>query len=235
VACDINQAQIDYVKHRIGGGAREIGSAERVLGLMRALMPLAGWRRGKIGRFLELDNPDDQLGFWRAELDTWRFRAGLSLLLSPLSLGRMYSSTLLSSLPAHFAQVLRGRLERCFAHHPNRTNPYLRALLSPSSLSESAVPAAASTIDLVVDDAADYLERCAAGSFAGFALSNILDGVREPYRQRLFSAVRRAAAPEASVVLRSFAEPASELSTNQALRDRSLLWGVVDVRSVASL
>jgi hypothetical protein len=31
-------------------------------------------------------------------------------------------------------------------------------------------------------------------------------------------------------VLRSFAEPPPELETNQAENDRSMLWGVVDIR-----
>jgi len=47
--------------------------------------------------------------------------------------------------------------------------------------------------------------------------------------------VRRAATGDAVVVWRSFAEPSPSLTTNQADRDRSLLWGVVDVRTVSGL
>jgi hypothetical protein len=47
--------------------------------------------------------------------------------------------------------------------------------------------------------------------------------------------VRRAAAPGATVVLRSFAEPTHATPYDGATRDRSVLWGVVDVRPVAEL
>jgi S-adenosylmethionine:diacylglycerol 3-amino-3-carboxypropyl transferase len=239
VACDINPAQIEYVKRRLAGGARELGTADKVMRLLHGLMPMAGFTRTKLEVFLALDSPDAQVSFFRNELDTWRFRVGLALLLSPSALRAVYSPALLSSLPTGFAAVLRKRMERCFALHSNRSNPYARALLL--GLDEAAADpaqegsAGLSKIDLVCDDAASYLERSIPGSFDAVALSNILDGAGASYRERLVRAVRRATNPDAAVVLRSFGEPPPGMRTNRAEHDRSMLWGVVDVRPADTL
>src|SRR5262249_15365028 len=66
-------------------------------------------------------------------------------------------------------------------------------------------------------------------SFDAFSLSNILDGAPAGYADRLHRAVRRAAVPGAVLVSRSFAEPVSEMKSNWAERDRSFLWGIVNV------
>ena len=95
-------------------------------------------------------------------------------------------------------------------------------------------PAEASGIRLVHADAAAFLESEPAGSFAGFALSNILDGASAEYERRLVAAVKRAATKDAVVVLRSFREPPMDMPTNRAADDRAMLWGIVDVRPVAS-
>ena len=238
VACDINPAQIDYVERRMSGGARETGAADRIMAFLRGFMPLAGWSRIKVRHFLSLDDPAAQTSYFRDELDTWRFRTGLDVLLSPLSLRGAYSPSLLACLPPRFSAVLRGRMLRCFARHPNRTNPYAHALLLGSSEDPADAapgPKAASRVELLVDDAAAYLERCAPGSFVGISISNILDGASLAYEARLLSAVRRAAAEGAVVVRRSFSEPASHLRTNCAENDRSMIWGVVDVRPAKDL
>ena len=129
---------------------------------------------------------------------------------------------------------MRGRMERCFALHANRTNPYARALLL-GELADVPPPPEAKDIRLVHADAAGYLEREPAASFAGFALSNILDGADAAYQVRLVAAVKRAAAADAVVVLRSFRDPPAALATNRAAEDRAMLWGIVDVRPAAAL
>jgi S-adenosylmethionine:diacylglycerol 3-amino-3-carboxypropyl transferase len=232
VAVDINPRQLAYAERRLAGAPAVRGTAERVMGFGRAFAPLVGWRRGRVRAFLDLDDPAEQMEFWRRHLDTRRFRAAFDTLLSATVLGAVYASPFLGFLPRNLGEVMRGRMERCFGLHPNRTNPYARALLL-GELSDETRPAPGK-IRLVHADAAAWLEREPAGSFDGFTLSNILDGADEAYRRRLFAAVERAAAPGAVMVLRSFAEPREPLPTNRAALDRSMLWGLVDVRPCAA-
>lgn len=227
VAVDVNPRQIEYARRRIAGDPGAPGVAERRMAIGRRLMPLVGWRRSCLRDFLDLDDPGEQVASWRRHFDTRRFRAALDLALSNVVLRRIYAGAFLSALPARFGAVLRARMERAFARHPNRANPYARALfMGEFSL---APPGAERRIELVPADAADYLERAPAGSFDGFSLSNILDGADRAYRRRLGAAVRRSAAPGAVVVLRSFGEPTSDRPSNRAAEDRAMLWGVVDV------
>ena len=228
-AVDINPVQLDYARQRLAGAPARVGSAERLLAFGRALLPLAGWHRRDLETFLAFDQVDAQLAFWKERLDTRRFRAGVDLLLSITGLRAVYASPFLDVLPTHFGRVMRGRMERCFARHPNASNPYARALLL-GERPPAAVPPS-HPIDLVCADAATYLESCEPGSFGGFTLSNVLDGAPPEYRDRLLAAVDRAARPGAVRVLRSFAEPEQSSPTNRAGDDRSMLWGVVEVRS----
>ena len=181
--------------------------------------------------FLQMHDPAEQLDFWRRNLDTRRFRAGVGLLLSFAALRSAYASPFLEVLPPHFGQVMRTRMERCFGRHPNADNPFARALL------RGELPASGdgtgSEVELACADAAAFLERCPPARFDAFTLSNVLDGATVGYRRRLLAAVQRAATPGARVVLRSFGEPESEVATNLAGDDRSMLWGVVDVRDVS--
>ena len=235
VACDINPAQLAYAQRRIAGGAIEVGAAEKVMAFGRRLMPLAGWSADAVRVFLSLEDTEEQVVFWRDHLDTWRFRSGFDALMSVTGLRAVYAPEFLAFLPRRFGAVLRARMERCWAHHPNATNPHARALLLGETAERTAPPREASSIGLVLADAASYLESAPPRSFHAFTLSNILDGAAASYRARLFAAVRRAAAPDAVAVLRSFGEPAGPMAANQAERDRSMLWGIVDVRRAAEL
>jgi S-adenosylmethionine:diacylglycerol 3-amino-3-carboxypropyl transferase len=230
VAVDLNPVQLAYAERRFAGGLRQRGTAERILAFVRTLGPLAGWRSARLRSFLAIDDPAEQIVYWHRYFDTRRFRAAFDLLLSVPTLRSIYAPSFLHFLPRKLGALMRGRMERCFALHPNRTNPYARALLL-GEMPANRPPPEAKEIRLVHADAASFLEGEPAGSFDGFALSNILDGASAAYERRLFAAVRRAAAPGAVAVLRSFREPPSVLPTNQAANDRAMLWGIVDVRS----
>jgi S-adenosylmethionine:diacylglycerol 3-amino-3-carboxypropyl transferase len=234
VAVDINPVQLAYLQQRLGGRAVQRGSAERILAFGRSLAPLAGWNKRTVEAFLDLDDPEQQILYWRRHLDTRRFRVAFSFLFSRLVLRSVYAAAFLDCLPPNFASVLRARMERCFALHSNRRNPYAHALLLGEIRSAAEVPEF-QQIQLTCADAADFLEHQPAGSFTGFSLSNILDGTNPAYERRLFAAVQHAAAPGAMVVLRSFREPECTTQTNHAAEDRSMLWGVVDIRQASAL
>ena len=233
VACDINPVQLAYAERRVRGAAAEVGDAERAMAFARAFLPLVGWRAGVIRSFLTLSNVTEQVSFWRAHLDTRRFRASFDALMSPAVLRLVYAPQFLSFLPARFGAVLRTRLERGFARQANATNPYARALLLGETDDEPRPKMP--RVQFILGDAASYLESCPAGFFDAFSLSNVLDGTDPTYRSRLSRAVRRAATKDAVVVLRSFGEPPPGLATNYAEYDRAMLWGVVDVRSAHAL
>jgi len=229
VAVDINPVQLAYAEQRFNGDPGYRGKAERVMDFMRFFGPLAGWRAARVRRFIELDDPTEQMAYWKRELDTWRFRAALDGLFSVTALRSVYAPRFLDFLPRRLGSVMRGRMERCFARHPNRNNPYARSLLL-GELSSEPPPPQARDVRLIHADVADYLENEAPASFDGFTLSNILDGVDDAYQQRLIAAVKRAATPGAVTVLRSFGDAMAQSPANRAADDRAMLWGSVLVR-----
>ena len=224
-AVDINPAQLAYARSL---GPVQDGAADQGLAHLRRLAPAAGWTASRLNNFLDLVDPTEQLAYWRVYLNTARFRFVLDTLLQPRILSRFYDSALLAQLPANFGEVLRHRLERGFALHPNRTNPYLHRLLRGTP-----IPTATPAVPIVwhVADALEFLAQAPPQSFDGFTISNILDGATETYAGQLHAAMVRAAAPGAAVVVRSFAEP----STPPAAQDRALLWGRITARPLASV
>jgi S-adenosylmethionine:diacylglycerol 3-amino-3-carboxypropyl transferase len=234
VAADINPVQVAYARRRFSGWRGCRGAAERMMAFGRACAPLVGWSPARLREFLDLDDPVEQIAFWRRQLDTRRLRAAMDALLSRAVLRWAYAKPFLRACPRHFGRVMHGRMERGFARHSNRDNPYARALLL-GELADPPVPPEAQRIRLVHADAATFLEQEPEQRFDGFSLSNILDGASDGYRQRLLAAVHRAAAPGAVAVIRSVAEPPSASATNRAPEDRTMLWGVVDVVPVDAL
>lgn len=232
-AVDINPAQLAYAEARAAGSPAHLGTADRLLGFGRNLARLAGWSRARLEGFLSLSDCAEQIDFWDRELDTARWRSAVDTLLAPQLLGVCYRSPFLRSLPRDFGLRLRRRLRRGWASHPNDRSPFAALLLLGRSLPEPG--AARSPIRFVCADAADFLESCPPGTFEAFSLSNVGDGASPEYLVRLQAAIEHAAVPRAVVVSRSFREPDSAVATNQAGLDRSLLWGVVDVRKVKIL
>jgi hypothetical protein len=221
-AVDLNAAQIRYVWDRLAGGGRRAGLADRAMAVGRAL---SGWRPGAARRFLDLDDPSVQAAAWHAAWDTPRFAAFLAVAFAPFG-GRL-------GLPRRFDLAVRGRLADGFARHPNASNPQARLLLL--GVDRRAAAGGARPLDLHVADVATFLERGPASSWDGFALSNVADAAGPAYARRLVAAVTRAAAPGATVVLRSFAEPRTDAEAEWARRDRTHIWGRVLVGPAEAL
>jgi hypothetical protein len=197
-AVDINPRQLAYARARAGGGPIAEGAAERLVRWGRRGLTVVGWSRARLDEFLALSHTGEQTAYWRDWLDT-RWLGGR----------------------------LRQRLYRCCSIHPNRTNPYLRALLRGDPIPEPEP--VRYPIEFVCADAAAYLESCAPASFDGFTLSNIGDGASRRYMDRLRAAVWRASAPGAVSVLRSFGKPRTADDERWAAQDRGAIWGRIHV------
>jgi len=234
VAVDLNHAQISYVRSRLDGAPTRSGSVERLLAGARMVLDHTAWRRADLPAFCRLNDLAEQQLRWRRDFDTPTFRAVLGSVLSPLSVRAAGFAAFTSGVGTRFDSLMRDRLHLGLGRHRNADNPYLQALLLGrlgSTAGGSAGGAAADAIDLLRVDVAGYLESAPVGSFNGFSLSNVLDGADAAYCQRLRAAVRRAAAPGAVAVWRTFRTATSDADREWAARDRSLFWGGLRVES----
>lgn len=233
-AVDINPAQIEYAGARADGAPEREGTVDRFLRHGRWTLAALGWSKSLRRAFLELEDRAVQAEMWRCEFDTARYRAAVDTALSRPMLALAYRGRFVARAPRPLGPIMRARMARAWATHPNRPNPWAWRLLLGRHPQE-AEPAKAMPIRFFCADAAEYLESCPCESFDAFSLSNIGDGAPQEFLIRLRTAVRRASAPKAVVVSRSFAEADPGDTSNQAQRDRSLIWGTVSVRSAGEL
>jgi S-adenosylmethionine:diacylglycerol 3-amino-3-carboxypropyl transferase len=232
-AVDINPQQVTYARARAAGAPMRAGAVERLLSRGRRLLPLLGWTERRRREFLAMRDTAAQVRYWRHTLNSWRWRRAVDTLLSASLLGMVYASPFLGALPREFGPRIRARLQRGWATHANQTNPFAWRLLLGENPSAGEPPAC--NVSFVCADAAAYLESCETAAFTGFSLSNIVDGAPQSYVQRLHAAVKHAAAPGAVVVSRSFAEPTTGAENHWAARDRSLVWGAINVNRTGDL
>ena len=230
-AVDVNPAQIAHVRKRASGLASRAGHIETLMARIRKGFPAIGWTPNRLRTFLHFDDAAAQADYWNRVLDTGLWRASLRTLLSRWVLRLAYAAPLVHALPRDFSAIIRQRLARSWAAHPNRGNPYAWRMLAGAAEFDSAP--GPQTIRLVCFDAAAFLESCRPDAFDAFSLSNVLDGASSEYAERLRRAVRRAGSRDAVVITRSFAEPAEQGRWNRVADDRSLIWGSVDVRPIA--
>ena len=236
-AVDINPAQLAYARRRAAGGPMVDGSVERLLSVARSALFVIGWSSDRMEEFCSFDDPEKQMQYWRANLDTLRFRSVTNALLSSPILSIAYRPELVAAVPPGFGEVIRQRLARCWSLHPNRSNPYVRALLLGEREHLPVDTAAAASIRFINAEAAEFLEGCPPDSFDGFSISNILDGATTGYRKRLFRAIARAGSEKSRVVTRSFAAPGigASSASNFASADRCPIWGTVDIHYARDL
>lgn len=233
-AVDVNPAQIEYARARAAGAPRRIGLVDERLARARQLLPWLGMKERDLQGFLRLAEPARQTPFWRERLETRRLRAFLYCALHPALLRLSHNRRFVGWEPERFDLSILRRLERTWANHPNRENTYAWNLLlgaDPDPTGENNEKEV-SGIDFTCADAVEYLENGPPGRFDGFSLSNVLDAAPEAYRERFRAAVRHAAAPGAVLVLRSFGEPRNDQEAKWAARDRSPLWGAIEVSEV---
>jgi hypothetical protein len=199
----------------------------------RGALIVAGWTNSRLHRFLQFTDCEEQLAFWHTYLNTSRFQAMFDAKLAcDGCMIRLFTRD--RRLPLrNIGRLIRGRLERGFARHPNSINPYAQRLLGHGLAPVAEIPA--NPIRFETADAAEFLEAAPSGSFNAFSLSNIADGAAQSFRQRLLEGVKHAASSDAIAVLRSFGEPVNDAAAEFAARDRAMLWGSVQVAPASAL
>jgi S-adenosylmethionine:diacylglycerol 3-amino-3-carboxypropyl transferase len=233
-AVDVNPVQVEYAVSRVMGAPRRPGLVDERLARARRLLPWLGMKESDLKEFLLLAEPARQVSFWRERLETRRLRAFLRCALHPALLRLSHNRRFVGWEPERFDLSILRRLERTWANHPNRENPYAWNLLlgaDPNPTGETNEHDV-SGIEFSCADAVEFMEDGPPGRFDGFSLSNLLDAAPEAYRERLRAALRHAAAPGAVLVLRSFGEPRNDQEAVWAARDRSPLWGAIEVSEV---
>ncbi|HSS75818.1 MAG TPA: DUF3419 domain-containing protein, partial [Thermoanaerobaculia bacterium] len=235
-AVDVNPAQIEYARARAAGALPGPGVVDRQQSMARKLLPWLGLRRLDLREFLLLGVLAEQTAFWHQRLDNLRLRVLLRLGLHKALLRLTHDPSFVSFVPNRFDLVILGRLERTWANHPNRENPYAwRLLIGEDPPGVEAGEKDIETppeVEFLCADAAEYLASGPPGRFDGFTLSNVLDAAPPAYGERLMAAGRHAAAPGAVMVLRSFGEPRNARAAEWAARDRSPLWGSIEVTEI---
>ncbi|MFF7993308.1 DUF3419 family protein [Kitasatospora xanthocidica] len=260
-AADLNPAQLAYARARLTAGAPAVtGTAERLLALGRAAAATAlpAWRPAALERFLLLDDPAAQARHWHRHLDGPGLRLLLGAALRPAgTLAGGLRPAFRAVLPHRFDEVLRARLARGFARHPNADNPWAWRLLLgrelpggdlpggdlpggdlPAGAPVSGRPVADAPpgrtappgppVRLLHGDVLEHLERSPAAAYDAVTLSNVLDGPDPAFARRLLAAVRHAVRPGGAAVLRSVREP-GPAGPGAAADDRCPLWGVIRI------
>lgn len=236
-AVDIHPGQIELIRRRLTGAPRPEARMDRWLEEGRVRVLHREWAPGVLETFLRLVDLREQVRMWRETIATPRFRALVRAAVGrPRAAGERTGFPVGWAPPRFGAHVL-ARLDRCVALHPNRWNPYLWWMLAgraaPGTVSDT--PIRPDRLRLRVAEACQWLEAHPHARFDGFTLSNVLDGASEGQRRRLVEAVRRAAEPGATVVLRSLAGSDDPSAARNATRDRSGIWGGIDILPVSAL
>ena len=210
------------------------GTAERVMCFGRRLLPLAGWRPSRLRAFLDLERAPEQAAYWRA-IST----PGASVRPStPSCRGRCSAPStprLSSPVCRHASAASCARAWRAASPciRTGRTRTRARCCSASSATSPRPRRQGGSVSSTPKRPRTSRPQPKGASTASRSRTSSTAP--ENAYRARLFAAVKRAAAPGAVVVLRSFGEPPADLPTNRAPQDRAMLWGIVDVKPVALL